>query len=214
MSTRVTDTPSGVDAPASIRRGVRFSARDLMNVAIFAVIFIVVTYAIGMLGVISPLTWLIVVPLSIVVNGVTFMLFFTRVRHAGMITLFTTVVALFYLMAGNTIVSTVAILALGVLADAVAALGRYRSRWGAIWAYAVFGMSSFTPFVPILIDRQAYFTGSSWAQMGEDYIRAADALLSLPVVGALALAIAVSGLVGGLFGSAMLRKHFVRAGLA
>lgn len=51
------------------RFSLQFSARDLVNVAIFAVIFIVVSYAIGMLGVISPPVWLILVPVSVLVNG-------------------------------------------------------------------------------------------------------------------------------------------------
>jgi energy-coupling factor transport system substrate-specific component len=50
--------------------------------------------------------------------------------------------------------------------------------------------------------------------MGEEYVASADALTTLPVLGVLALAIAVAGLLGGLLGSAVLRKHFVRAGLA
>ncbi|MEZ5088445.1 MAG: MptD family putative ECF transporter S component [Micropruina sp.] len=117
-------------APERARSSLRFSARDLVGVAIFAVIFIVVTYAIGMLGVISPLTWLVVVPTATLANGVTFMLFVTRVRHAGMITLLALVIALFYLLTGNSVLSTIGIMAVGALADLVAFLGRYRSRRG------------------------------------------------------------------------------------
>lgn len=192
----------------------RFSARDLVNVAIFAVIFIIVSYAVGMIGIISPLTWLLIVPVSIVANGVPFMLFVTRVRHPGMVTLFGLVVGLFFLLSGNTLVSTVGIGVVAVLAELVLWAGRYRSRWAAIWAYTIFSLGFFTPFLPLLYDREGYFSSPGWTAMGEEYVRASDALLTGPVLGGLALAIVVAGFVGALVGSSILRKHFVRAGLA
>ncbi|SJM43996.1 Substrate-specific component BL0695 of predicted ECF transporter [Frigoribacterium sp. JB110] len=192
----------------------RFSARDLVNVAMFAVLMIVVTYAIGMLGIVSPLVWLAVVPVSVLVNGIVFMLFVTRVRHAGMVTLLGVVVALFYLLTGNTVFSSIGIIVLAVLAEVVLWGGGYRSRWAAIWAYTIFALSFFTPFLPLVFDREGYLTSPSFTRMGDEYVAGADALTTLPVLGVLAVAVAVAGFLGGLLGSAVLRKHFVRAGLA
>lgn len=185
-----------------------------MTTAIFAVILIVLSYAIGMLGVVSPLVWLLLVPVQAIVGGVVVMLFLARVRHAGMLALFALVVALFYLLSGNTLLSTAAIVLLGLLAELIVWAGGYRSRRAAVWAYAVFGLSYLTPFLPLLFAREDYFASASWSAMGEEYVAAAEALLSAPVVGALAVAIVVASLLGALLGSAMLRKHFVRAGLA
>ncbi len=192
----------------------RFTARDLTGTAIFAVIMIVVKYAIGMLGILSPLVWLVIMPVSVLVNGIVFMLFVTRVRHAGMVTLLGVVVALFYLLTGNTIFSTIGIVVLAMLAEVVLWIGGYRSRWAAIWSYTVFALSFFTPFLPLVFDRENYLASPSFTTMGEEYVAGADALTTLPVLGVLALAIAVAGFLGGLVGSAVLRKHFVRAGLA
>lgn len=203
-----------VDDPTAGKPSLRFSARDLMSTAIFAVILIVVTYAIGMLGIVSPLVWLFVVPLQAVVSGITVMLFLARVRHAGMLTLFAAVVALFYLLTGNSWFSTAGIIALGLVGELILWAGRYRSRWAAVWAYAVFALSFFTPFLPLLVDREGYLASASWTQMGDDYVTAADALLSGPVLWLVALTVLVAGFLGGLLGSTILRKHFVRAGLA
>lgn len=115
---------TSAQAPARPRFSLRFTARELVTVAIFAVIFIVVTYAIGMLGITSPLTWLLAVPVSIIVYGIPFM-----------------------------------------------------------------------------------------TLMGGGYIRASDDRFSLPVLGLLAPAILIAGFLGGLLGSAVLRKRFVRASL-
>ncbi|TSI14509.1 MptD family putative ECF transporter S component [Brevibacterium aurantiacum] len=211
----MTDTtaPAGAKS-ARPSFSLRFSARDLTNVAIFAVLMIVVTYAIGMLGILSPLVWLAAVPVSVLVNGIVFMLFLTRVKHAGMVTLLGVVVALFYLLTGNTIFSTIGIIVLAALAEVVLWVGGYRSRWAAIWSYTIFALSFFTPFLPLVFDRENYLQSPSFSRMGEEYVAGADALATLPVLGVLALAIGVAGFLGALLGSAMLRKHFVRAGLA
>lgn len=91
---------------------------------------------------------------------------------------------------------------------------RYRSRAGAMAACTVFSLSYVTPFLPLLIDRDAYFGSSSWEEMGPAYARAADTLLSVPVLALVALAILVAGLLGAVLGSSIIRRHFVRAGLA
>lgn len=192
----------------------RFSARDLMSTAIFAVLLIVLIYATGMLGVISPLVWLVMVPVQAIVGGVVVMLFLARVRHAGMLLLFTAVVAISYLVGGNSLLSTLGIIVLGFVAELVLWVGGYRSRWAAIWAYTVFGLSFITPFLPLLVDREAYFRSPSWQEMGDAYVAASDTLLSGPVVAGVAAAVVLAAFVGGLLGSSILSKHFVRAGLA
>ncbi|MFT4109219.1 MptD family putative ECF transporter S component [Propionicimonas sp.] len=200
--------------PVRERPSLRFSARDLVHTAIFAAILIVLTYAIGMLGVLSPVVWLVVVPVQTVVGGIPVMLFISRIRHAGMFGLFAIVVALFYLVNGNTWIGTVAIVLLGLAGELILWAGRYRSRPSAVGAYTVFGMSFFTPFLPLLVDRDASFTSASWTEMGADYVHAADVLLSPAVIGSLGAAILLAALLGGLLGAATLKKHFVRAGLA
>lgn len=210
--TKATDVLAEVQGPR--RFSLRFSARDLLRVAIFVVIFIVVEYVIGMLGILAPLVYVVIMPISAVINGITFMLFVSRVRHAGMVTLFAVVLALFFTLDGNTLISTAMIIVVGVLAEVILWSGRYRSTWAAIVSYAVFALCYFSPFLPMFIDPDRYLDHGAWAQMGDTYLTAAKALLTGPVLSVLALGILVAGFLGGLLGSAILRKHFVRAGLA
>lgn len=200
------------DVPPRLRQSVRFSARDLLNTAIFAAIL--VTYAIGMLGIVSPLVWVYTVRLQALVSGIPVMLLFRRVRYTGMLTLFAAAVAFFYLLTSNTILSAVGIIVLGLVAELIPGAGRYRSKCAVICAYTVFALGFLTPFLPLLVDRDTYPTASSWAQMGYEYVTAADTLPTLPVLGVVALIILVAGSGGGLLGSAILRKYVVRAGLA
>ena len=51
-------------------------------------------------------------------------------------------------------------------------------------------------------------------QMGEDYARAWDTLFSPTFMAGLLVAVFLASCLGGLLGQKMLRKHFVRAGIA
>lgn len=193
---------------------IRFSARDLLNVAIFAVIYFVVVFAMAMLGIISPLVMIVTLPLAPIVAGVPYMLFLTRVRHAGMVTLFGTVVALLYLMSGQPWQSTLLTIVLSIIADAVLWSGGYRSTWRAIWTYVVFSAWFIGPWIPFFIDPAAYVQSMATESMGEAYAAEFTNVVTVPIILLMGLVTIVCGLLGGLLGAALLRKHFRKAGLA
>lgn len=196
------------------RTAVRFSARDLVNVAIFAVIYFVVLFAVAMLGILGPVVMLVTLPLGAIVAGIPYMLFATKVRHPGMLALFGTVVALLYLMSGHPWQSTVLTILVSILAEFVLAAGGYRSKWSAIWAYTVFSAWMAGPWIPLFIDPESYFQSAGMQAMGESYVEEFAAVVTIPAVLVSLVAVVGCGLLGGLLGAAMLKKHFVKAGLA
>lgn len=210
-----TAAPHTTRAPAAAPRfSVQMKARDLMNVAIFVVIYFVVVYAVAMLGIISPLVMLLTLPLSIIAAGIPYLLFLTRVKHAGMVTLFAVVLGALYLVMGHPWISTLLTIALALIAEVILWAGRYRSRWAAIWAYAVFSMWFIGPMLPLLIDRAAYLDTPGMQAMGPDYVEQFDQIVSVTALWVYNGATVVCGLLGGLLGTALLKKHFTRAGLA
>ena len=192
----------------------KFSARDLLSVAIFAVIYFVVVFAIAMLGIISPLVMLLTLPLSAIAAGIPYLLFLTRVRHAGPVTLFGVVLGLLYLMIGHPWQSTLVTIALSVLAEFVLLAGGYRSKWAAIWTYTVFSAWFIGPWIPLFLDRQAYLRTQGMEAMGPEYVEAFNQVVSTPAVLAMTGATIVCGFLGALLGTALLAKHFRKAGLA
>jgi energy-coupling factor transport system substrate-specific component len=196
------------------RSTVRLSARDLMNVAMFAVIYFVVVYAVAMLGIISPLVMLLTLPLSIVAAGIPYLLFLTRVKHAGLVTLFAVVLGALYLVMGHPWISTLLTVALALVAEVILWAGRYRSRWAAIWAYAVFSVWFVGPMLPLLLNRAEYLSSPGMQAMGADYVASFDQVVSVGALWAYNGATLVCGVLGGLLGSRLLTKHFTRAGLA
>lgn len=209
-SGRTPTTPPSAGKTSAIR----FSARDLLNVAIFAVIYFVIVFAIAMLGIISPLVMLFTLPLSAIAAGIPYMLFLTRVRHAGMVALFGIVLALLFVMVGHPWQSALLTTGLGVVGEFVLAAGRYRSKWAAIWTYVLFSAWFAGPWIPFFLDPAEYIRGRGVEAMGEAYMDGFAQAVTVPAVLIMVAATVVCGFLGALLGTALLGKHFRKAGLA
>lgn len=104
--------------------------------------------------------------------------------------------------------------ACALVAEVVLWLGRYRSRTMGVLAYAIYAAWYIGPLLPIFYARDEYFSSPGMAQMGPRYLEEMERLLSPAVLIAFDLSTVVFGLIGGLLGVRLLRKHFQRAGLA
>ncbi|MGO2746894.1 MptD family putative ECF transporter S component [Microbacterium sp.] len=191
-----------------------FKARDFLNVAIFAVIYIVVIFAVAMLGIISPLVMVITLPLAPLVAGIPYMLFLSRVRHGGMITLFGIVFGLASMGWGHPWQSALVIVGFSLIGELVMYAGQYRSKWAAIWTYTIFSAWMIGPWIPFFLDPSGYISQQASQSMGSGYAEQMASVLTGPVVLGVWVAGIVFGFLGGLLGAAVLRKHFVKAGLA
>ncbi|MFD4444778.1 MptD family putative ECF transporter S component [Nocardia sp. NPDC058519] len=206
MSTQHTDQRPGIE--------LRMSPRDLINIGIFGALYIVTVFAINMLGFLNPAVMLIALAASIVAAGVPFMLFLTRVQHAGMVTVFAIVTAGLLTLTGHPAIGFVITVLCALVAEIVLWFGRYRSRRAGVVAYAVYSMWYVGPMLPIFYDREGYFSSESMQQMGADYLEQMDRLLSPAVLIGFTVSTVIFGLLGGLLGVRLLRKHFEKAGLA
>lgn len=197
-------------------RGVdlHMSPKDLINIGVFGAIYIVIVFAVNMLGFINPTVMIVALIASIVAGGIPFMLFLTRVRHAGMVTIFAVITGGLFFLTGHPPISFAVTVVCALIAEAVLLAGRYNARRVGAWAYAVYSAWYAGPLLPLFYAREEYFAGAGMQQMGTEYIGAMDALLSPGVLIAFDVSAVVAGLLGGLLGLRLLRKHFERAGLA
>ncbi len=190
------------------------SGRDLMTIGIFAAIYLVLYYGITMFGFLNPVMMIATLGLSVVVGAIPFMLFLARVKHAGMVFLFTLIVALVCLVLGFPPVAVVLLIALSVVIEVIQAVTGYRSRWAGVISYIVFAMWYAGPLLPLYYDRAGYFSSMVANGRGEAYVHRLDGFLSTGVLVGYDVGVVVLGLVGGVIALILLRKNFERAGLA
>ena len=193
--------------------GNKLQVKDLINVGIFTAIYIIVMFAVMMLGYIPVFIPLlsVLVPL---IDGIPFMLFLTRVKKFGMMLIMSMLVGLFFLAGGMGIYALPIGIVSTLIAEFVLKSGGYESAKKGILSYGLFSVGIFGNFLAIYISRDSYYDSLVAGNYGAEY---ADTLMrympdwSAPV---LALCCFGFGLLGGLLGRRILKKHFERTGIA
>lgn len=118
----------------------KFTPKELIALGIFTAVYTVIYMAFNMLGAVAPILQLVGATLATLLNGITFMLFLTRVRHAGLITLMALLLGILVTIAGHHPISIVTALVAGIAADVIASRGGYRATVPTVVAYGVFNL--------------------------------------------------------------------------
>mgnify|MGYP000950204017 FL=1 len=187
--------------------------KDLITVGIFTALYFVVFFGFGMLGFFGPAVHAVGIVLGSLANGIVFALYVTRIRKPGMVFRTAIVSSLLMVLTGHAWTTLITAAVFSVLAEVVLARGHYRSARASIIAYGVFSLWVAGPILPLYLQHDAYIANIG-EQMGEGYARAWDALFSPAFMTGLLVVVFLASCLGGLLGQKMLRKHFVRAGIA
>lgn len=99
----------------------------------------------------------------------------------------------------------------GLIAELITAKRR-KSAGALAVSYCVFNLTSMGPFFALILAKDA-FLESCAGYYGEEYIATLDKLTPSWIVLVLIALALVGGLLGGLFGRKILKKHFVKAGI-
>ena len=187
----------------------RLRAKDWISLGVYAVVYVVIMYAVSMIGFIPVLMPLTGVFIGILCQ-VPIMLLGLKIRRFGVFTILGVLLALVAgLGAWPTLVSCVVC---GVAADAIRLVGREGSRPVLVLAAAVFNMWSYGKYYPFFFQRDAYLRQIA-AGYGQDYVNGISGLFPMWLAWGMPIALFVSGLVGAWMASRLLSKHFDRAGL-
>ena len=195
-----------------MKNNAKLKGKDLINVGIYAAIYCVIMTAVAMLGFI-PIMMPMLCVLVPLIGGIPMMLFMTKVNKFGMITIYAIIVGLFLWITGMGYWPFIFGIIFGFIADMIAKSGNYKSSQKTIISYAVFCLVIFGNFIPLFMDATTYF--ETRQSFGEAYITSLTAIMGhtwlAPV---LFVATLVCGVIGGLIGKSIMKKHFVKAGIA
>ena len=189
----------------------KLQGKDLINVGIYTAIYFFVTFLIAMLAYI-PVFMLLLSIIVPIIGGIPFMLFLTKVKKPGMIFLMSVIMGLMMLLTGMGYWPVIIGAISGIAAELVYKAGNYKSTKCAVLASGMFPLWIWGNYLPLFLNVEQYF--STRQSFGQEYIDTLTALTPGWVCPVLLIACFVSGIVGGLIGKAMLKKHFRKAGIA
>lgn len=182
-------------------RSNKLQAKDLINVGIFTAIYFVIFFAGMMLGYIPifiPLLGLV----CPILCGIPFMLYLTKVKKFGMVSLTGIILGLLNLVMGS-----------GVLGDVILRVGKYQSWKCTLLGNGVFSLWIMGYVSRMFLTRDTFFA-SLVSSYGQEYV---DTLMSYTPDWTYPLLFVVTfigGILGALLGKAVLKKHFEKAGVA
>jgi len=189
----------------------RFGTKDLITVGIFTAIYFVIMFACGMLGYI-PILYAMLPAIIPILCGIPFMLYLTKVKCFGMVSITGIICGLVMFLTGHTFVPIITGTICGISADLIFMAGKYKSKKCTVIGYSVFSLWIVGMLMPFFVMRDS-FEKLMLQSMGAEYTKTIyelfDKMAWLFPIFAL-----VAGVIGAFLGFAVLKKHFKRAGIA
>lgn len=189
----------------------KLKVKDLVSIGVFGVIYLVLLFGVGMMGII-PILFLIYPTVLGIVAGTVVMLFMTKVQKPWALFIFGMVSPLVMFAAGHTYVVVVLSLIVMIIAELIRKIGNYNSFKYNMLSYAVFSTWICSSMMQMLLVKEKYLE-MSIEMMGKDYVDAMEKLITYPHMTLVALGAFLGGIIGAYIGKALLKKHFEKAGI-
>lgn len=190
----------------------KLKVKDLILIGVFAIIYIIVMFAIGMMGII-PILFLIYPTILGILAGTIVMLFEAKVPKPGALFIFGMLAPLIMFFMGHTYVLPLGSLVVMLIAELIRKSGNYQSLKKDMLACAVFNVWICFSLMQMLLMHERY-KELTLSMMEGDYFYGLEALITWPNMLLVMLGALVGGYIGAIIGKKLLKKHFERAGIA
>lgn len=190
----------------------KLTGKDLINIGIYSAIMFVVVFASAMLGMV-PIGYPALTVVVPIVGGIIFMLFLTKVKKFGMIWIMSIIMGVLMLLTGMGYYPCIVSVVSGLVTELIVKSGNYSSKSRSIIANGTFFIWVWGNYLLLYCNR-AEFLASRAESVGTEVTDAIDKLLPTWTCPLLLGICVVSGFIGGFLGTAMLKKHLKKAGIA
>lgn len=191
----------------------KFSVKDLITVGVFTALYFVVTFIVACLGFI-PVFMAFMPLIGPIFNGIPLMLYFSKIKHFGMITITSIIIAILMFLTGHPYPIFIFCIGAGLITEFVLRAGKYESIRNCVIGSATFSLWLLGMVIALFFGfRDAYFA-SLVDGYGQEYVDKMMGLTPTWMFFAMIIMCLVGGTIGGLFGAKVLKKHFRKAGMA
>ncbi len=190
----------------------KLDVKDLINVGIFTAMYYILLIAAGFLGYIPIFS--VLFPLVVAfLCGIPFVLFLTKTKTFGMITIMGVLLGLLNFAFGQGWYSIATGLICGLLADLICKAGEYKSWKHIVACFCVFSEWVIGSMLPMWIMKDSYFAMMRDMQ-GASFADSLETLITGRMLALLIVLTAAAAVIGAYLGKAVLKKHFIRAGIS
>ena len=188
----------------------KLKIKDLVTIGVFAVIYVVIIFALGMIGFL-PVLYLVYPALLGIVSGTVIMLFMAKVQKPWAVLILGMLTSIFMMVEGNTYLLIIHSFVVMLIAELIRRVGNYNSFKYNMLSFAIFNTWICGSLMQMLWAREKYIEIAM--VMGEDYVNALIKLVTYPNMALVYLGAILGGLIGANIGRILLKKHFIKAGI-
>ena len=186
--------------------------KDLVTIGVFTVIYFVLFFVAGMVGII-PILYLAYPTLAGIITGIVAMLFMAKVQKPWGLFLLGLICSLIVIAMGNTYIIVIHAVISMVIAELLRKKGEYKSFKYNMLSFAVFNTWICGFLMQILLAKDKVIELAETRGMGHDYIMKLITLLNFRSMILVYIGAIVGGILGAYIGKVFLKKHFEKAGI-
>ena len=186
--------------------------KDLVTIGVFTVIYFVLFFVAGMVGII-PILYLASPTLAGIITGIVVMLFMAKVQKPWGLFLLGLICSLIVIAMGNTYIIVIHAVISMVIAELLRKKGEYRSFKYNMLSFAIFNTWICGFLMQILLAKDKVIELAETRGMGHDYIMKLITLLNFRSMILVYIGAIVGGILGAYIGKVFLKKHFEKAGI-
>ena len=188
----------------------KLKIKDLVTIGVFAAIYLVIMFSVGMIGVI-PILFLVYPTILGIVSGTVVMLFMVKVQKPWALLIFGMLTPIFMMVEGHTYILVLHAFVVILIAELIRRAGNYNSFKYNMLSFAIFNTWICGSLMQMLWAREKYIEIAM--VMGEEYVNALIKLVTYPNMALVYLGAILGGLIGANIGRILLKKHFIKAGI-
>ncbi len=187
----------------------KLRTKDIITLGIFSVLFAVVLFLFAAVMGIFPIAFLFYSTLGAIPCGIIYMYVITKISKGGTIIIMTTVISIIYFLMGTYGLAPLYGFAGGIIAEIISYSSKYKSFWKNTIGYTVYTTCLWFGFMsPMILSTNSYIEQTLAAGYAQDYVISMVSFITGPLFFVALGATIIGGLLGGLFGRKMLKKHF------
>lgn len=189
----------------------KFKVKDLVMIGVFAVIYFIIMFGVGMMGII-PILFLCYPLVLGLTGGIISMLVMAKAQKPWVASIFGMIAPLGMFAGGHTYVLLINSLIVMIIVEFIRRSGNYHDIKKDTIANGVFNMWICGSLMQMLLMHDEYIA-MTVPTMGQEYADKLEKLITYPNMAIVYLIAFIGGVLGAVIAKKLLRKHFEKAGL-
>lgn len=190
----------------------KMTAKDAIFTGALGAVCVIVRFVMMIVGGFSPYVWFSAHFIDAILLGPVFMLMVAKTRKNGPFVV-TSLVTGLVMMAATWMLPVTGLIG-GLLSELCLRRGKFQNKGWLLAGFFCFNLGFIGDYLPLWFTKDAYLSSAAVQSMDPGYLSTMESLLTWPVFAIIVISIIIGSVLGGLFGMKLMKKHFIKAGLA